>query len=97
MVLGLVREAQGQYDEAERLLREAVEVHRKTDFGSYEVELSLAEFLLRRGRTDEGDEWLAKARASLAGAHPDSPVRAFVERRAAAAAAAGSSASSKPS
>jgi class 3 adenylate cyclase/tetratricopeptide (TPR) repeat protein len=89
MVLGLVREAQGRYDEAEPLLRDAVQIQAKTDFRKYEVELSLAEFLLRRGRTDEGNEWLARTRASLAGTHPDSPLRGYVERRAAAASAVG--------
>jgi tetratricopeptide (TPR) repeat protein len=89
MVLGLVREAQGELDEAEQLLREAVEVLGRTDFGMYEVELSLAEFLLRNGRTPEGNEWLAKARAHVAWLHPDSPLRGFIERRAAAATAIG--------
>ena len=91
MVLGLVREAQGRLDEAESLLREAVQVMGRTDFGALEEHLSLAEFLLRRGRTDEGNEWLAKARANVAKLHPDSPLRGYVDRRAAAAAAAGAS------
>jgi tetratricopeptide (TPR) repeat protein len=48
-VLGLVREAQGQAAEAERLLRDAVETISRTDFDSWFEELSLAEFLLRAG------------------------------------------------
>ena len=37
MVLGLVREAQGRLDEAESLLREAVQVMGRTDFGALEA------------------------------------------------------------
>ena len=67
MVLGLVREAQGRLDEAEPLLREAVEVHGRTSFRAQEVELSLAEFLLRRGPDGRRQRvaWPRRARASM--------------------------------
>jgi len=85
MTLGLVRQAQGKLDEAERLLREAIEIMRTTEFNPWEEELSLAEFLLRPGRTAEGQEWLAKARASAALYGPKSPLIGYVERRGARA------------
>ena len=92
MVQGRVREAEGRLEEAERLLREAVEVINRTDFSGWEEQLALAEFLLRRGRTAEGNEWLEKARESVVRFGPESPLRGFVDRRAAAAAAAAGSA-----
>ncbi len=92
MVLGLVREAQGGFEEAEKLLREAAEVIGRTDFNPWEAELAMAEFLLRRGRSAEGNEWLARARTSVALFGPHAPLIEYVERRAAAAASAGASA-----
>ncbi len=90
MVLGRVREAQGQLEESERLLREANEVNSRTDFSGWEEQLALAEFMLRRGRTSEGNEWLAKARASVVRMGPMTPLVDYVERRCAAAAGVGS-------
>jgi tetratricopeptide (TPR) repeat protein len=92
-VLGTVRAAQGRYQEAEQLLREAADVVAGTEFNGWEEELNLAEFLHRRGRTEEGREWLARARASAGKYGPNSPVLEFVDRRGAEAEAAGASAS----
>jgi class 3 adenylate cyclase/tetratricopeptide (TPR) repeat protein len=83
MALGLAREAQGRLDEAETLLRDALEVNARTEFSPLEEELALAEFLLRRGRTAEGDEWLERARASARRYGPESPYIGWVEHRAA--------------
>ncbi len=95
MVIGRVREAQGSYEEAEKLLREAIEVITRTDFNPWEEELAMAEFLLRRGRTAEGAEWLARAHGSVERQGPTSPLIELVERRGreamAAAAQAGTS------
>ncbi|MGI8929219.1 MAG: AAA family ATPase [Candidatus Limnocylindrales bacterium] len=88
MVLGLVRTAQGRVEEAERLLRDALAVIRGTDFNPWEEEIGLAELLLRAGRTAEGNELLAMAKSNAAKFGADSPLVAFIERRAAAAAAA---------
>jgi len=88
-VLGLVREAQGQAAEAERLLRDAVETIGRTDFDSWFEDLSLAEFLLRAGRFEEGNQYLAKARASAERQGPRSVRLAQVERVGARAAAMG--------
>ena len=89
MVLGLVREAQGKLDEAEQLLREAMSTIGRTDYNPWEEQLALAEFLLRRGRTAEGQSWLDKARASAERFGPRSPLIEVVERRGARAAQAG--------
>ncbi|MDP8905309.1 MAG: AAA family ATPase [Chloroflexota bacterium] len=89
MALGLAREAQGRLNEAEDLLREGLATVQMTEFTPWEEELALAEYLLRRGRSAEGTEWLAKARSSAARFGPDSPVVAYVERRGRAAMAAG--------
>jgi class 3 adenylate cyclase/tetratricopeptide (TPR) repeat protein len=88
MVLGQVREAQGRTDEAEKLLREAIDVMGRTEFSPFEEQLALAEFLLRNGRTAEGHEWLAQTRASAERFGPRSPLIEYVERRAARAAEA---------
>ncbi len=85
MVLGLVREAQGRHEEAEALLRDAAATIEPTDYSGWEEDLSLAEFLFRRGRTDEAETWLARAREGAAKFGADSPIVAFVERRAAGA------------
>ena len=87
MVLGLVREAEGKFEEAEPLLRKGLELTESTDYNPWEYNLSLAEFLLRRGRTDEGRQYLAKAVASASPYGPASPLLAYVERRGARAAA----------
>jgi class 3 adenylate cyclase/tetratricopeptide (TPR) repeat protein len=87
-VLGLVREAEGRLDEAESLLREAIEINSRTDFSPMDEEIALAEFLLRRGRTAEGEEWLERARLSARRYGPKSPFIEWVEQRAAAARAA---------
>jgi class 3 adenylate cyclase/tetratricopeptide (TPR) repeat protein len=81
MVVGLVREAQGRPDEAEQLLREAVEVIGRSAYNPWDQELSLAEFLLRQNRTEEAGDWLARARASAARYGPRSPLLHHIERR----------------
>jgi hypothetical protein len=55
MVLGLVRAAQGRDDEAELLLREAIDLLAATDLRNSEPEplAALAGFLRKRGRDDE--------------------------------------------
>ena len=65
--LGLVRAAQGRDEEAERLLREGVEILERTEFRlllSYQRSL-LVQFLRERGRDDEADA-LAAADAAVA-------------------------------
>jgi len=58
MVLGLVRAAQGRDDEAERLLREALDMLAETDYRNAEPEplAALADFLRARGREEEAAE-----------------------------------------
>jgi class 3 adenylate cyclase/tetratricopeptide (TPR) repeat protein len=55
MVLGLVRAAQGRHDEAELLLREAIDLLAATELRNSEPEplAALAGFLRERGRADE--------------------------------------------
>ena len=55
MVLGLVRAAQGRDDEAELLLREAIDSLSETDYRNVEPEplAAYAQFLRDRGRDDE--------------------------------------------
>ena len=55
MVLGLVRAAQGRDEEAELLLREALDIVAETDYRNAEPEplAALAQFLRERGREDE--------------------------------------------
>jgi tetratricopeptide (TPR) repeat protein len=64
MVLWRVRAAPKRDEEAEALLRGAIEVIEKTDYqaGQSEEYLALAEFLLERGRHEEGEAMGAKAR-----------------------------------
>jgi class 3 adenylate cyclase/tetratricopeptide (TPR) repeat protein len=89
--LGRVREAQGSFVEAERLLTEAVEVIQRTDYVAlyWENQSALANFLLRRGRLAEGERWLTAARESASRLTPNKPALAWIERDAAAARAAG--------
>ncbi|MDQ2934520.1 MAG: tetratricopeptide repeat protein [Chloroflexota bacterium] len=89
--LGRVREAQGRFEEAERLLAEAVEVIERTDYVAlyWQYQAPLANFLLRQGRVAEGERWLAAARESASVFIPNRPPLAWVERDAAAARAAG--------
>ena len=88
MVLGIVRAREGHSEEAESLLRKAITVSEGTDYVSerWEPYLSLAEFLLAEGRTDEAQQWLAKMRETIALFGPASPLIAHVERRLAATA-----------
>jgi class 3 adenylate cyclase/tetratricopeptide (TPR) repeat protein len=55
LALGLVRAAQGKHDEAERLLRESIEILRPTGFRRQEAQqlAALADFLRKRGRESE--------------------------------------------
>ncbi|HET9938376.1 MAG TPA: AAA family ATPase [Gaiella sp.] len=57
MVLGLVRAAQGRDEEAELLLREAIDALAETDFRNVEPEplAAYARFLRDRGRDDEAE------------------------------------------
>jgi tetratricopeptide (TPR) repeat protein len=86
MALGQVREAQGRIEEAERLLIEAIDVISRLDFNAFEEELALAEFLLHRGRTDDAQEWIDKAKADAARLGQESPLIPYVAARIAAAA-----------
>ena len=76
MTLGVVRAAQGRDDEAEQLLRRALEIARES--GYYEAELEpleeLAAFLRARGRDGEADEF-DERRAELCPSAPKSAVR----------------------
>jgi class 3 adenylate cyclase/tetratricopeptide (TPR) repeat protein len=78
-ILGRVREAQGRHDEAEQLLRDAAAVMARTRFNAWEQEAGVAEFLLRRGRSAEAQDWVDKLRATLAPYGPDSPLTVFAE------------------
>jgi len=71
MVLGLVRAAQGREDEAELLLREALEMLSETDFRNSEPEplAALAGFLRDRGREDEAAELQDRLQGLLEPAH----------------------------
>jgi class 3 adenylate cyclase/tetratricopeptide (TPR) repeat protein len=91
MVLGQVRAARGRDEEAELHFREALRVMGTVDFSSWEEEITFAEFLLRRGRTDEGNEMVERAVASARRIGPASPLPEFLERRATAAREAGAS------
>lgn len=82
MVMGMLREAQGNDEEAERLLRAAVVLIERTEFAKWEEHLALAEFLLRHGRADEAEEWLEKARAKVRPYGPSSPMAVYIEQRA---------------
>jgi Tfp pilus assembly protein PilF len=57
MALGLVRSAQGRDEEAEQLLREALDVISETDFHVIRAEVlrALVLFLRERGREPEAD------------------------------------------
>ncbi|MGH3105388.1 MAG: ATP-binding protein [Gaiellaceae bacterium] len=68
MALGLVRAAQGRDEEAEKLLREAVEVIRDTEFVNVRLETltALAGFLRERGRDDD----LARVEEQIAALAP---------------------------
>ena len=88
MVLGLVRDRQGQSEEAESLLRKAVSISESTDYLSerWEYYLSLAKFLFSQGRANEAQEWLVKMRGIIALYGASSPLVAYAERQLAAAA-----------
>jgi tetratricopeptide (TPR) repeat protein len=91
--LGRVRDAQGRDPEAERLLRDAIEVIDRTQYrsNSWEEYLALAEFLARRGREEEAEAAFATARERALLLGPQTPIIEVIERRAAAARAAASS------
>ena len=74
MVLGLVRAAQGRDDEAELLLREALDMLAETDYRNAEPEplAALAAFLRARGREDEAAELDERLAALL---QPESAAR----------------------
>jgi hypothetical protein len=81
MVLGLVREAQGETAEAERLLRQALATVQTSDYNPWEEQLSVAEFTLRRGRHEEGQQMLALAHEYAARYGEGSPLVEYVDRR----------------
>ncbi len=91
MVLGRVRAAQMRDEEAEALLRGAIEVIEKTDYQASESEeyLALAEFLLERGRSEEGEALGAKARALALMFGAESRSVTWIDGRLAAARARG--------
>ena len=64
VVLGQVRDAQGRYEEAEQLLRRAVEVVETTEFPRWDQYLGLAALLIHTGRVAEARENIAKARGA---------------------------------
>jgi class 3 adenylate cyclase/tetratricopeptide (TPR) repeat protein len=68
LALGLVRAAQGRDEEAERLMREAIDIIAETDFRRHDIEqlTAFANFLRERGRDDEA----AVYEARLAGLEP---------------------------
>ncbi|MEA2676085.1 MAG: hypothetical protein QOJ81_226 [Chloroflexota bacterium] len=86
MVLGMLREAQGNDAEAERLLRDAAAITERVAFAIWEEQMTLGEFLLRHGRAAEAEEWLEKARAVNRRYGAQSPILAYIETRAARAA-----------
>jgi ATP/maltotriose-dependent transcriptional regulator MalT len=88
MALGLVREAQGDLVEAERLLSTAVALMVGTDFNAYEVDLELAQFLYRRGRVSEASEVAEETRAQARRYGANSPLVKWVDQRLASARAA---------
>jgi class 3 adenylate cyclase/ATP/maltotriose-dependent transcriptional regulator MalT len=75
VALGLVRAAQGQDEEAERLLREALEILDATDYRRYRYEPleALAGFLRARGRLDEAAPYEERL-AELAPARSTAPI-----------------------
>ena len=79
MALGVVRAAQGRDEEAERLLRSAVDGMRTSAFRSSEPEGAAATwsaFLRERGRSDEAEPYEARLRAERPTrplGSPDSP------------------------
>jgi class 3 adenylate cyclase/tetratricopeptide (TPR) repeat protein len=74
MVLGLVRAAQGRDEEAELLLREAIDALSESDYRNVEPEplAAYARFLRERGRDDEADVIEARLEALL---QPESAAR----------------------
>ena len=85
MALGQVREAQGRLDEAEGLLRKAVEIVEATDYTPIEMHMALAAFLFRRGRMDEARRSAELALESARRLGPNSPVIRSMEEQIAAA------------
>jgi tetratricopeptide (TPR) repeat protein len=65
MALGIVRAAQGRDEEAEALLREALEIIQATQLTASTLEVleTLAGFLRERGRVDEADVYAEEAAA----------------------------------
>jgi tetratricopeptide (TPR) repeat protein len=89
---GRVIAEQGQLDEAEPLLREAVSILEATEYRAqfHEVMTPLACFLLATGRSEEGEAWLARAlesarRRGEIEPGEGSPLTSFIERAAAGA------------
>ena len=76
MALGVVRGAQGRDEEAEALLREAVDIYEETDLRRWQIEplARLVRFLLDRGREDEAAVY-ERRMAELSAAAPESAAR----------------------
>ncbi len=87
--LGMVREKQGRLDEAEALLREAIEILARTEYNGWEQHMWLAAFLLRQGRQDDGHAAYLEARRRSERYGSESMLPAYVDRVAAAAAREG--------
>ena len=75
MALGLVRAAQGRDEEAEELLREAVDAMADVDYIPLECDCvqALAQFLREQGRADEAAPYEARL-AELGSAPSTAPI-----------------------
>lgn len=98
MTLGQVRVAQLRDEEAEALLKDAIEIVERTQYRLQYAEcyLAFAEFLLLRGRISEGEAFGQRARAVLAPLGARSESVQFINRRLAVARKAGGLAQVRP-
>jgi class 3 adenylate cyclase len=79
--LALVRQAQGDAIEAERLLRHAAQLLASTDFVGWWVNLLLAELLYRQRRIEDAEPVAERARAEARRLGPHSPMIELVDQR----------------